>query len=69
MPVVCQLRHRSSEASGRPQELKPEEFNLWLPSQLPAGTPLDLTLAGHEWELRYAQALDALNEVRSHLRL
>ncbi|KAG2107820.1 hypothetical protein DEU56DRAFT_920537 [Suillus clintonianus] len=69
MPVVCQLRHRSSEASGRPQELKPEDFNLWLPSQLPAGTPVDLTLAGHEWELRYAQALDALNEVRSHLRL
>ncbi|KAG2125464.1 hypothetical protein DEU56DRAFT_873093 [Suillus clintonianus] len=54
---------------GRPQELKPEDFNLWLPSQLPAGTPVDLTLAGHEWELRYAQALDALNEVRSHLRL
>jgi hypothetical protein len=69
MPVVCQLWHRSSEASGRPQELKPEEFNLWLPSQLPAGTPVDLTLAGHEWELCYTQALDALNEVRSHLRL
>ncbi|KAG1735743.1 uncharacterized protein EDB91DRAFT_1238195 [Suillus paluster] len=69
MPVVCQLRHRSSEASGRPQELKPEYFNLWLPSQLPAGTPVDQTLAGHEWELCYAQALDALNEVHSHLWL
>ncbi|KAG1855838.1 hypothetical protein C8R48DRAFT_749263 [Suillus tomentosus] len=69
MPVVCQLRHQSSEASGRPQELKPEDFNLWLPSQLPAGTPVDQTLTGHEWELRYAQALDALNEVHSHLRL
>ncbi|KAG1729978.1 uncharacterized protein EDB91DRAFT_1239163 [Suillus paluster] len=69
MPVVCQLRHQSSEASGKSQELKPEDFNLWLPSQLPAGTPVDQTLAGHKWELRYVQALDALNKVRSHLRL
>ncbi|KAG1834248.1 hypothetical protein EV424DRAFT_1468755 [Suillus variegatus] len=69
MPVVCQLRHRSSEASRKSQELKPEDFNLWLPSHLPANTPVDQKLAGHEWELRYAQALDALNEVRSHLRL
>ncbi|KAG2097747.1 uncharacterized protein F5147DRAFT_656285 [Suillus discolor] len=60
---------RINKASRRPQELKPEDFNLWLPSQLPDGTPIDQTLAGHEWELHYAQALDALNEVHSHLRL
>lgn len=69
MPVVCRLRHRSSEASGKSQELKPEDFNLWLPSHLPANSPVDQKLAGYEWDLRYAQALDALNEVRSHLRL
>ncbi|KAG1868964.1 hypothetical protein DFJ58DRAFT_714137 [Suillus subalutaceus] len=53
MPVV---------SSGKLQELKPEDFNLWLPSHLPADTPVDKKLAGHEWELCYAQALDALNQ-------
>ncbi|KAG1721611.1 hypothetical protein EDB19DRAFT_1646367 [Suillus lakei] len=69
MPVVCQLRHQSSEASRKSQELKPEDFNLWLPSHLPANTPVDHKLAGHKWELCYAQALNALNEVCGHLRL
>ncbi|KAG2360245.1 hypothetical protein BDR07DRAFT_1219411, partial [Suillus spraguei] len=41
MPVVCQLWHRSSKASRKSQELKPEDFNLWLPSHLPANTPVD----------------------------
>ncbi|KAG1721861.1 uncharacterized protein EDB91DRAFT_1210239 [Suillus paluster] len=69
MPVVCQLRHQSSEASVRMEELKPQDFKLWLPSQLPIDTPTDQRLAGHEWDLHYAQALDALNDIRSHLRL
>jgi hypothetical protein len=69
MPVVCQLRHQSSETNARMEELKPQDFELWLPSQLPIDTPTDQRLAGHEWDLRYAQALDALNDVRSHLRL
>lgn len=69
MPVVCQLRHQSSETNARMEELKPQDFKLWLPSQLPIDTPTDQRLAGHEWDLRYAQALDALNDVRSHLRL
>ncbi|KAG1798028.1 hypothetical protein EV424DRAFT_1475028 [Suillus variegatus] len=69
MPVVCQLRHQSSEASGKSQGLNPEDFKLWLPSHLPANSPVDQKLTEHEWDLRYAQALDALNEVRSHLRL
>ncbi|KAG1721836.1 hypothetical protein EDB19DRAFT_1585947, partial [Suillus lakei] len=35
MPVVCQLCHQSSETSVRMEELKPQDFELWLPSQLP----------------------------------
>ncbi|KAG2746814.1 hypothetical protein P692DRAFT_20738788, partial [Suillus brevipes Sb2] len=69
MPAVCQLRHQSSEAIERVEELKPQDFELWLPSQLPTETPTDQKLAGYEWDLRYAQALDALDDVRSHLRL
>ncbi|KAG2106954.1 uncharacterized protein F5147DRAFT_746092 [Suillus discolor] len=69
MPVVSQLRHRSSEASRTMHELKPEDFNLWFPSQLPIHVPCDKKLVEYEWELHYAQALDALNELHSHLRL
>ncbi|KAG1722323.1 uncharacterized protein EDB91DRAFT_1256137 [Suillus paluster] len=54
MPIVCQLRHQLSKASRKSQELKLEDFNLWLPLHLPANTPVDQKLAGHEWELRYA---------------
>ncbi|KAG1790740.1 hypothetical protein EV424DRAFT_1476101 [Suillus variegatus] len=62
MPIVSQFRQRSSEAG-------PESFKLWLPSELQPTVSCDKKLAAHEWDLRHAQALDALNEVRSHLRL
>jgi hypothetical protein len=70
MPTVSQLRHRTSNTNvSNTTELKPEAFKLWLPSELQPTTPCDHRLAAHEWELRHAQALDALNDVRSHLRL
>ncbi|KAG1740920.1 hypothetical protein EDB19DRAFT_1895244 [Suillus lakei] len=69
MPVVCQLHHQSSETSVRMEELKPQDFELWLPSQLPIDMPTDKRLARHEWDLCYAQALDALNDVCSYLHL
>jgi hypothetical protein len=70
MPVVSQLHHRSSEAGvTNTAQLKPEAFKLWLPSKLQPITACDKRLAAHEWELRHVQALDALNEVRSHLHL
>ncbi|KAG1866481.1 hypothetical protein C8R48DRAFT_747671 [Suillus tomentosus] len=62
MPIVSQFRQRSSEAG-------PESFKLWLPSELQPTVSCDKKLAAHEWDLRHAQAQDALNEVRSHLRL
>ncbi|KAG1818253.1 hypothetical protein EV424DRAFT_1324062 [Suillus variegatus] len=70
MPIVSQFRHRSSEAGvTNTAQLKPEAFKLWLPSELQPTVGCDNRLAEHEWDLRHAQALDALNEVRSHLRL
>ncbi|KAG2095920.1 uncharacterized protein F5147DRAFT_584384 [Suillus discolor] len=50
-------------------ELKPDAFKLWLPSELQPMTVCNESLAAHEWKLRHAQALDALTELRSHLRL
>jgi hypothetical protein len=69
MPAVSQLRHQSSKAIGRVEELKPQDFELWLPSQLPTEMPTDQKLAGYEWDLHYAQALDTLDDAHSHLRL
>ncbi|KAG2093727.1 uncharacterized protein F5147DRAFT_747879 [Suillus discolor] len=64
------LRHRSSEAgTTNTAQLKPEVFKLWLPSELQPTVGCDDRLAAHEWDLRHAQALDALNKVCSHLCL
>ncbi|KAG2039991.1 hypothetical protein BDR03DRAFT_1008350 [Suillus americanus] len=49
--------------------LRPETFKLWLSSELEPTATCNERLAVHEWELRHAQALNALNEVHSHLRL
>ncbi|KAG1720806.1 hypothetical protein EDB19DRAFT_1898410 [Suillus lakei] len=49
--------------------LKPEKFKLWLPSQLDPHLSCDQKLCECEWEPRYAQAHDALNDVRQHICL
>lgn len=51
-----------------PTSLKPQDFPLYLLSAL-NNIECDQQLCENEWELRYAQALDALNKVRSHLHL
>ncbi|KAG1791220.1 uncharacterized protein HD556DRAFT_1310090 [Suillus plorans] len=64
------LRHQSSEAgTTNMAQLKPEAFKLWLPSELQPTVGCDNRLAAHKWDLWHAQALDALNEVCSHLCL
>ncbi|KAG1868741.1 hypothetical protein C8R48DRAFT_598239 [Suillus tomentosus] len=45
-----------------------EDIRLWLPSNL-KGKPCDSRLQDHEWDLRYAQAHDALEELRQCLRV
>ncbi|KIK33966.1 hypothetical protein CY34DRAFT_98770, partial [Suillus luteus UH-Slu-Lm8-n1] len=68
MPAVAPLRIRIQRDSS-PQDELPEDFILFLPSQLNPTTPCDLSLCQIEWQLRYAQADDALNDVRQNVRL
>jgi hypothetical protein len=46
-----------------------EDLRLYLPSQLPRNVKCTMSLLKFEWQLRHAQANDALNELRDHLRL
>jgi hypothetical protein len=70
IPAVALLRatETSSHLQGGEAE-KPEDFELWLPSSLRTAYVCDRKLQGLEWDLRYAQANDALNEVRQSIRL
>lgn len=63
MPAV-----RSLVQGGREDQKNAEDVTLWLPSQL-RNKPCDQRLQNDEWELRYAQAHDALEELRQCLRL
>ncbi|KAG2050816.1 hypothetical protein BDR06DRAFT_983821 [Suillus hirtellus] len=67
IPTVPAL-HSSGPNSALPTSLKPQDFPLYLLSAL-NDIECDQRLHENEWELHYAQALDALNEVRSHLCL
>ncbi|KAG2076654.1 hypothetical protein BDR04DRAFT_1149102 [Suillus decipiens] len=69
MPVVAPICAREdacrSESTTAPESttaLKPENFQLWLPSQLDTHLPCNQKLHECEWELQYAQAHDALND-------
>ncbi|KAG1906246.1 uncharacterized protein F5891DRAFT_1125633 [Suillus fuscotomentosus] len=68
MPTVASLCIRA-QRNDIPQDEMPKDFILFLPSQLNAITPCDLLLCQIEWQLRYAQADDALNDVRQNVRL
>ncbi|KAG2048340.1 hypothetical protein BDR06DRAFT_976099 [Suillus hirtellus] len=55
-------------------EEKAHKIELWLPSKIYADATdpvhqCDATLSQYEWELRRAQAYDALDDLRRHLRL
>jgi hypothetical protein len=75
MPVVARLRASDMPTSRtHSTEEKAHEIELWLPSKIygDATDPVhqcDATLCQYEWELRRAQAYDALDELRCHLRL
>lgn len=68
MPSAAALR-ASENIPKEDTDIKPEKMKLQLPSELPAGTPCDLRLQRIEWELRHAQANDALNDVRRSIQL
>ena len=47
----------------------PSGVPLWLPSAISGKIPCDIRLYSFEWDLRYAQANDALHELRRNLQL
>ena len=47
----------------------PQNFPLWLPSQIGTQIPFNARLAELEWELQYSQAHDALNSLRKNLQM
>ncbi|KAG2058703.1 hypothetical protein BDR06DRAFT_980165 [Suillus hirtellus] len=80
MPVVPNLRISSILPTGSnsndsgcpvpdPTSGKAEDFQLLLPSEICNVVPCNKTLLETEWSLHFAQATDALNECRSHIRL
>jgi hypothetical protein len=70
MPEVAAMRTRADQAaSDTSLEIAPFDLPLYLPSSLPSRTTCLPTLRQYECKLREAQALEALDELRDHLRL
>ncbi|KAG1722239.1 hypothetical protein EDB19DRAFT_1898224 [Suillus lakei] len=70
MPIVSALRSSlNSTASASEAVLKPQHCHLYLPSSINTHLHCEQQLLQHEWDLRHAQAHDALNEIHSHLHL
>jgi len=69
MPVVARLRTNASPSPDAPEEAV-HSIKLWMPSVVASlGMVCTTTLYDIEWKLRSAQAHDALQELRQHLRL
>ena len=70
MPEVAVLRSRDDkDASDDGPESPIYEAPLYLPSSLSRSMPCNDKLLGYEFKLREAQAYEALDELRQHLRL
>lgn len=70
MPEAAFLRDADDrDATNDPSVIGAEDLHLYLPSQLPRNVKCSTSLLEFEWQLRHAQANDALNELRDHLRL
>ncbi|KAG0698532.1 hypothetical protein DFH29DRAFT_983865 [Suillus ampliporus] len=63
--LLCTSEEPCSPASSTPVEA----FQLWLPSAVGPNMQCAVQLRTLEWKLRYAQANDALKEIRNLLRL
>jgi hypothetical protein len=70
MPAVPVLLSRASKdaAPSSAPELT-QDIRLFLPSEMSGSGPCNRKLMEYEWRLRFAQAQDALDEVRNHLRV
>ncbi|KAG2029310.1 hypothetical protein BDR03DRAFT_881153 [Suillus americanus] len=71
MPTVVRVRASDTASTVSSREEKPYEVKLWLPSQLKRASNefCEERLCRYEWELRQAQAFDALDDLCRHLRL
>ncbi|KAF8151299.1 hypothetical protein B0H34DRAFT_709445 [Crassisporium funariophilum] len=70
IPTVVVLRRMDAQAAqGRTSPLPVHEFPLWLPSQIKSQVAFDTRLGEIEWELRKAQADEALEGVRRNLQI
>lgn len=69
MPCVARLRSDTPDMPNLPEE-PVHCIKLWMPSAVAnMGMTCDINLYNIEWKLRRAQAHDALQELRKHLRL
>jgi len=66
MPSVGILRTRYDTADS--EVIAPEKYPLWLPSSLGPSVSIESELYQHEWQLRCAQARDALHAIHQGLR-
>jgi hypothetical protein len=70
IPAVPLLRAaQDQEQSSNSPETPIYSLNLWLPSAIGQRAPCNPSLQEIEWELRKAQANDALTTIRQHLRI
>ena len=67
MPAAMSCRQ--AEGSPESSHETPERTTLFMPSELPQSAACDRKLFQYEWRLRFAQALEILNDLRRHLRL
>ncbi|GBE90026.1 hypothetical protein SCP_1800480 [Sparassis crispa] len=67
MPSTVTLRARAVATAVK--EVLAQDMVLYLPSELPSGTLCDPRVQRYELRLRTAQAYDALDELRRHLRV
>ncbi|KAG1746445.1 hypothetical protein EDB19DRAFT_1894208 [Suillus lakei] len=65
MPCVSRLRS-SDDIAAEPKVYK---ISLLLPSAIPSGLPCEVRLLNYEWDLRKAQANDALHDIRHVLNM
>ena len=65
VPSLAMLRRNSDG----PSEDEPQNTPLWLPSAICGKITCDRCLYSIEWDLRYAQANDALHDLRRNLQL
>lgn len=67
IPSLYLIRLRESDAAANQEEPPVFSIPLYLPSAIVSRTSCDTRLLDIEWELRYAQCTDALDDVRNAL--